>query len=160
MKFLCRNLPRAAAITCILLSGAAAGEEIKYRSMHHRTDVTWHPVGDVEGHGTGSYTRKGFAFFADGEEASHTQAGTFEYTGSNGTYYGHVTITFKDGSTIIERFEGSQDGNDLAGTSVLVKGTGRFEGIAGTGKHTCEVEPNWRTDTLNIVVCEVVITKS
>lgn len=158
MKTSAKILAMVTVATGALIASGTSAAEMKYKAMHQRTDLAWYPVGDVDGHGIGSYARLGTTVLADGEEALHEQIGTYDYTGSNGTYFGYVTHTFSDGSTILEKFEGTAADGTSAGPSMFVKGTGRFEGIAGEGKHTCKTVVS--TKTTSLISCDVVIQTS
>lgn len=96
------------------------------------------PVPDVEGHIVGVFERRGVAVSEDGEVAAyHAQASFDLIKKQGGSFQGYAQLTFKDGSTTIAKFQGTQTltpGEKLptvVGKSEYIKGTGRFQGIKG-----------------------------
>ena len=61
-------------ITALLLMPAtqARAETVKFRLVSYLTKAEWSPVGDVKGHVVGFYSRRGLAFFENGEVAKLT----------------------------------------------------------------------------------------
>jgi len=96
------------------------------------------PVSDVEGHSVGLQVRGAFYVFENGEVATSSVVVTGDFIKGSGSFMQYVTVTFADGSTIIiksqGRVGGSASGSTTAGgwKSLIIKGTGRFEGIKGT----------------------------
>lgn len=82
---------------------------------------------------------KGLVFLDNGEVAEVMGVETIHRPKESGTYRGYEVITFKDGSTIMSQFEGtnkpSEDGKyvQFEGTLTYANGTGRFAGIEGSG---------------------------
>ena len=100
------------------------------------------PVSDEEGHILGLSILQGLAFFDNGEIAKlrvHAIADTIPKKGGQAITY--QIYTFEDGSTFVGRNQrlmvADERGNFSAKvTNELIKGTGRFEGIKGTGSAT------------------------
>jgi hypothetical protein len=93
------------------------------------------PAGDLEGHTVGFMTRGSFYVFESGEVAMVNTIITGDLVKGSGPFMQYATINFEDGSTIIMKSQGSIGVAAQAtagGTSEIIKGTGRFEGIKGT----------------------------
>ncbi len=105
------------------------------------------PVSDEEGHELRLQIFQGLAFFDNGEIAklrSHIISDTMPKKSGQAITY-HI-YTFEDGSTIVARNQRlmvpDKSGNPSATvTTELIKGTGRFEGIKGTGSATAKSFP-------------------
>ncbi len=120
----------------------AGAETLKGRTATVVTKDENIPVGDQEGHILGLQTTEGLAFFENGEIAKmRIQLIYDSIRGKGGQAITYATYTFEDGSTIVARTQRlmvrDQSGTLSAKvTSELIKGTGRFEGIKGTGSAT------------------------
>lgn len=83
---------------------------------------------------------KGLVFLDNGEVAEVMGTETIHRPKGSGRYLGYEVLTFKDGSTIMSQVEGSnkpsEDGTNVQfeGTITYIQGTGRFEGIEGSGE--------------------------
>ena len=112
--------------------------KMKLRVASYLANLEWSPVGDVEGHIIGFFSRRGLVFFENGEVATYSNRGTFDSTKGHSSYVGYSLVTYEDGSTTISKFQGTSapiEGTKLKaskGTGEYIKGTGRFEGIKGT----------------------------
>ena len=73
-----------------------------------------------------------FLVFENGEVATAYQVGTGDMIKMYGPFQVYSTWTCADGSTIIIKTQGTAGGTATSGTSEIIKGTGRFEGIKGT----------------------------
>lgn len=113
-----------------------------FRVVSYLDKAEWGPVGDVEGHIIGFYSRRGLIFFENGEVATYSTHGTFDSTKGHSSYVGYGLVTYKDGSTTLSKVQGTStpiEGTKLKtgkGTGKYIKGTGRFEGIKGTLSYT------------------------
>jgi len=131
-------------IAALLLMPAtqAGAETVKFRLVTYLSKVEWSPVGDVKGHVVGFYSRRGLAFFENGEVATYSNRGWFDSTKGKSSYQGYNFYTYEDGSTTIGKVEGTltpiegTKQRSAKGTQKFIKGTGRFEGIKGSGTHT------------------------
>jgi hypothetical protein len=114
------------------------------RRVQGTAEITSVEVGDVPGHVVGVVEFKGLTFFADGEVATHTNPAMFDLTDGSGPHQGYVVHYFDDGSTSIERYQGtarlSADGKRtvVEGSFECIGGTGRFEGLKGEGTYRGE----------------------
>ena len=106
-------------------------------------------VTGVEGILIGVIDRKGLSKFENGEIATMACRGTFD---TKKGFQGYSTLTFEDGSTVVMSWKGPRDmvppGGAYGGYSApfeYVKGTGRFEGIKGSGSFSAKA-PNWDKD--------------
>ena len=106
------------------------------------------PVGDIAGHFLFSMTRRAFIVFENAEVANQRSVLTGEMTKESGASpLQYATMTFSDGSTIILKAQVMASGPGVLKptsakvTSQIVKGTGRFEGIKGTGTLTVKYFP-------------------
>ncbi len=83
---------------------------------------------------------KGLVFLDNGEVAEVMGTETIYRPKGSGRYLGYEVITFKDGSTIMSQFEGTNKPNEdgkyvqFEGTFTYTNGTGRFAGIEGSGE--------------------------
>jgi hypothetical protein len=129
-------------IAALLLMPAIQAEaktvKVKFRVVNYLAKGEWSPVGDVEGHVIGFFSRVGLVFFENGEVATYSNRGTFDSTKGHSSYVGYGLVTYEDGSTTTSKFQGTStpiEGTKLKaskGTGEYIKGTGRFEGIKGT----------------------------
>jgi hypothetical protein len=120
----------------------AGAETMKGRTATTLTKDERIAVSDEEGHVLGLQILEGLAFFENGEIAkmrAHAIYDSIQGKGAQAITYG--IYTFEDGSTIVVRTQrlmvADKSGNLSAKSTVeLIKGTGRFEGIKGTGSST------------------------
>jgi hypothetical protein len=125
----------------------ATAQTLKWKNYSYVTKTEGEPVGDVEGHTLGFATRRGFAIFENGEVATVSSVITNDMIKGSGSSLQYTTMTFADGSTIIMkvqyRVEATAPGAQTSSTSTreIIKGTGRFEGIKGTGTGTTKYLP-------------------
>jgi len=150
----------AFAFGVVLVSDALAGEKIKVqaRNVFHLTEVTSHPVEDVEGHVMILYKGEGVELLKGGELVSTLNRGYLDYIKGKGPFHGYTTSTYRDGSTIVSKWQGDatvsewkEEGSDKVlvirsgkGTNIFVGGTGRFKGIEGRGTFSyTTVTPRW-----------------
>jgi hypothetical protein len=124
-------------------------ETLNYKNYSYATKTESVPIGDVEGHSLNFSTRRGFSVFENGEVATYSSVLTGDTIKGSGPYIQYVTMTFSDGSTIIMKVQvtvtGAAPGAPVSATakrtSEIIKGTGRFEGIKGTGTGTAKYLP-------------------
>lgn len=132
MMFIILILP----ISCILfLSPEAKGEtEINWKEAFVTIESDMNPIEGHEGHFIGIMHQRGFAFYEDGETATVKAWLTFERSGPETSYSGYAVYEFLDGTTKVARLEGSGDPRGKqTGEFAFKGGTGRFEGISGSG---------------------------
>jgi hypothetical protein len=116
---------------------AMAGEKIKAHGASFMTDWKQIEVGDEDGHVIAVFKSK-LLLIDDktGEKAPSTAVHSLDMnlkTGM-GTMTGCGWTPDKDGDKIIRTFEGKPAGKGhWRGTWTYVKGTGKYEGIKGTG---------------------------
>jgi hypothetical protein len=122
----------------ILGSAIQVGAEtLNYKAYTYVTKGERVPIDDVEGHTMGFQTRKAFCVFENGEVATQNMVLYNDLTKGSGPSLMYSTLTFADGSTIIMKVQVTVE--TVAGSSAakmtreIIKGTGRFEGIKGTG---------------------------
>jgi hypothetical protein len=106
-------------------------------------------VTGIEGVVIGVMDRKGLSTFENGDIATTECRGTFD---SKKGFQGYSTLTFEDDSTVLVSWKGPSSmvppGGTYGGYSVpfeYVNGTGRFEGIKGSGTFSAKA-PNWDKD--------------
>jgi hypothetical protein len=120
-------------------------------------------VGDVEGHTLILSTRNGFCVLENGEVATQITAMIGDFINQFGSTTAYHTLTFADGSTIISKAIGGIE-KTAAGPSAsrgareIIKGTGRFEGIKGTGTGTSKFLPIQKGETIPKAIGEVTLT--
>lgn len=117
---------------------ATAPQTLQVEATSYSVSSQWLPVGDEAGHVIGMAQREGAAVLS-GETATYSTVSTFDARrGSKmGTSQGYSKFTFEDGSVILFSWTAEmtreQDGLPAnQGQGIIIKGTGRFEGIAGT----------------------------
>ncbi len=131
----------------IVTKAGAETMNCKLVSMIEKVEMV--KVGDIEGVFIGVMDRKGLSVFENGDIATTTCRGTFD---TKKGFQGYSALTFEDGSTIVVAWKGPTSrvppGGKFGGYSFTfeyAKGTGRFEGIKGSGTFT-EKKPNWDKD--------------
>jgi hypothetical protein len=99
------------------------------------------PVADAEGHWVGYGVRGSFLVFENGEVA-YSEAVIFrDWMKTAGTISQYSTIKFQDGSTITTKTQGTTGVGTAGMTTEIIKGTGRFQGIKGTGASKAKYFP-------------------
>ncbi len=122
-------------------------ETLSYKFFFPVTQREMIPIGDVEGHGVGFLVRQGAVFLEKGEMAWGKAVVLFDIIKGAGPFDQYSTLTFQDGSTIITRTKGISEASPAGvsraatWTGEIIKGTGRFEGITGTGTSTAKMLP-------------------
>ena len=127
-------------------------ETMKCRTAGVVTKDETLPVGFEEGHVLGLQITEGLALFENGEIATYRSTLVYDrydrvVPGKSSQAIGYTIFTFKDGATIVQRFQRLQGSDKTVPAQVaseLIKGTGRFEGIkgsiSGTSKRAPEVK--------------------
>jgi len=124
-----------------------SAETLKFKSYTYVTKAESFPVGDVDGHTVGFTIRRAFLVFENGEVATQKSVSTSDAIKGSGASLTYQNITFSDGSTIIIKAVGAVTGTDpmvytaIKMTREIIKGTGRFAGIKGTGTTTVKYFP-------------------
>lgn len=134
---------------CLLMSVPLAGAEnvtVKGRAVYHVAKVEAIEVGDVPGHVVGVMEMKGLFFHEDGEIGLFSNWIMFDLTNGIGTVLqGYALQTFEDGSTQVQKFQGTITVAEAGAFGIIgllegpfewIKGTGRFEGIKGGGSYS------------------------
>jgi hypothetical protein len=131
----------------ILASVIQAGaESLKFKFYSYVTQDESLPVGDVEGHMLSLSTRRAFCILENGEIATEVAVMTRDLVKGSGASIQYRTMTFADGSTIMVKAQTTVE-ETAAGartaktTREIIKGTGRFEGIKGTGTSAAKYLP-------------------
>jgi hypothetical protein len=129
------------AISAWMLGSAmqASAETLNYKAyvwMNREERVV---VDEAEGHFVSLAQRGGFYACDNGEIATIQRVSFNDQTKGAGTATIYETIKFADGSTIMLRGQSAQSRTGGATTSSeasseILKGTGRFAGIKGTGR--------------------------
>ena len=135
--------------TWVLGSVTRAGAEtMNYKLYTYVVKAESVPVGDVDGHYLYSMTRRSFLVFENGEVATERGVLTGDQTKESGaSFLRYTIITFSDGSTIVIKSQGTAAGPGVLTptaakrTDEIIRGTGRFEGIKGTGTITIKFLP-------------------
>ena len=118
-----------------------SAETLKFKVYAYETKAESVPVDDVEGHTLNLRTRRAFCILENGEVATQSAVMLGDFIKQSGSIIAYQTITFADGSTIITKAQGSIGPSASRGTREIIKGTGRFEGIKGTGTGTSKFFP-------------------
>ena len=118
----------------VLESAIQVGAEtLNYKTYTYVTKAESIPVGDVDGHTMNLYIRRAFIVFENGEVATQISVITSDWIKGSGPGLQYNTMTFSDGSTIIMKVQTTRTPTSSKLTREIIKGTGRFEGIRGTG---------------------------
>jgi hypothetical protein len=126
-------------ISAWVLGSAAPGqaEDLKCKLISMYTKVETNKIDDQEGHIIGIYERKGLMVHENGEVANELNRGVFDSVKGVSKYQGYCLQTFKDGSTMMMKHQGTINKGQIVEASFeFIKGTGRFEGIKGRGTYT------------------------
>jgi len=116
----------------------AEAETLNFKIYTYKIKEERIPIGDVEGHTMSISLRGAFLVLENGEVATQRSVITDDQIKGSGSALQYTTMTFADGSTIIMKVQVTMEGT-VAGSSAaritreIIKGTGRFEGIKGTG---------------------------
>lgn len=117
----------------------AQSKTIKYKVSCYLVHFELLPVPDAEGHILTIFSRKGLAFFENGEVATFTNWGTQDITKGKGDGNGYVLFGFDDNSSFMGKFQCAMEPApkglvSFNCTGDYIKGAGRFDGIKGTYK--------------------------
>jgi hypothetical protein len=119
----------------------AGAETMKFKVYSYATQEQSVPVGDVEGHTLNLSVRRSFCILENGEVATQIAVILGDFNKQSNAIVSYQTITFSDGSTIITKAQGSIGPSAQRGTREIIKGTGRFKGIKGTGTGAAKFLP-------------------
>ena len=126
-------------ISAWVLGSAAPAQaaDLKCKLISMGTKVETNKIDDQEGHIIGIFERKGLMVHENGEVANELNKGFFDSVKGVSKYQGYCLQTFKDGSTMMMKHQGTINKGQIADASFeFIKGTGRFEGIKGRGTYT------------------------
>jgi len=119
--------------------------ETKWRVSSYLVHMESLPVGDMEGHAVGIFSRRGLAFFETGEVGIFQNWGTLDIMPGETSFQNcaqyTALYTFDDGSTMVLKGQATSEPGPKGlplykGEGEFTKGTGRFEGIKGTASFT------------------------
>ena len=122
-------------------STSANAETMKFKIYNWQTKIEDIPVGDAEGHSVGVELRSAFYVFENGELANTKIVSSYDLVKAAGAYKNYITMNFEDGSIIIVKSEGMVGVPSAEFKSEIIKGTGRFQGIKGTGTSKAKYLP-------------------
>jgi len=122
-------------------AGQAGAETMNFKFYTWSIKGDWTPVADVEGHAVGYGVRGSFVVLENGEVAYSEAVILRDWKKTEGTISQDSTIKFQDGSTIITKSQGTTGVGTSGLTTEIIKGTGRFEGIKGTGTSKAKYFP-------------------
>ena len=144
----------------VLGSAVQAGAEtLKFKVYSYETKAESVPVDDVEGHTLNIRTRRAFCILENGEVATQIAVYLGDFIKKqSGSIISYQTITFSDGSTIITKAQGSIGPSASRGTREIIKGTGRFEGIKGTGTGASKFLPVEKGEAGPKAIGELILT--
>jgi hypothetical protein len=117
----------------------------KAREFGHISTLHVMEVGDVPGHNIAVVEQVGLLSDDAGRIATASAKFTIDLINGSGKFQGYELVTYEDGSTWY-KFEGTvtahPDGSGRSeGTSEIIKGTGQWEGIQGSGSWTSRTFP-------------------
>jgi hypothetical protein len=121
----------------LMIDCAVAGEKVTWHGTSFNTDWKQIEVGDEPGHVLAVYSSKQlYVNDKTGEKHVSTTVNTIDInmkTGQ-GTASGYGVSVYEDGDKIIRTHEGKPVGKgQWAGTYRYIRGTGKYEGIKGSG---------------------------
>ena len=132
-----RVLPAVAVLLLLLPAHPSfAGEEreIAWREAFVTVEAKLERIEGHDGYAVGLMRQRGFAFYDDGDLATVNAWITFERSGAETHYRGYAVYRFPDGATKVGRFTGGGDpAGRQTGEFILEAGTGRYQGIVGSG---------------------------
>ena len=127
----------------------AGAETMNFKLVGMLEKMEMVKVSNIKGVVIGLIDRKGLSMFENGDIATMACRGTFD---SKKGFQGYSSLAFEDGSTIVLSWKGPTSrvppGGKFGGYAAAfnyAKGTGRFEGIKGSGTFTAKV-PHWDKD--------------
>jgi hypothetical protein len=130
----------SAALCSLSVSGALAGETLKYRVTYHVTLVASQDIGDVPGHAFGISRATGLAMLPDGDTAKTQFVAGLNFTNGSGPVVVYGSINYSDGSELWLRNDVQStmkgDRAELRGRVRIIGGKGRFAGATGDGELT------------------------
>ena len=115
---------------------------MKCRETGYAAKLNVIEVDDVPGHIIGVGEFPGVWSCDDGSVATASTKDMFDYVKGSGKIHGYSTATFEDGSILCITYQGTAAPEANGKTSrwearcEFIKGTGRFEGIQGSGSFT------------------------
>jgi len=129
----------AMLVVLIWLLGSAiqvGAETLRFKVSNYQTQSEVIQVGDMEGHAIIVATRRGLAFFENGDVATYTNWAMFDSVKGKSAMDAYTMLTFGDASTIVYKMKGIWEavpgGFPVGkGTGEFTKGTGKYEGIKG-----------------------------
>ena len=133
--------------------------KFKCRIVSQITNIHVIKVGDVEGHIIAILERRGLCFL-NGEVGSYVNWVRSDSIKGKGTHVGYNRITYEDGSTTDAKFEGTSaplEGRRYTGkgTFTYTGGSGRFEGIKGSGSYTFKtITPYTKDETKSDIIVD------
>src|SRR5512137_2463202 len=95
-------------------------ETMNYKAYSWVAKGDMYPVGDKEGHAVGSVVRGTFYAFDNGEVATATVVGTFDFIKGAGPFTNYVTMNFEDGSIIMIKTQATFAGGPSGWTSEII----------------------------------------
>jgi hypothetical protein len=116
-------------------------ETMNYKFYTYSIKGDWVSIPDVEGHAVGYGVRGSFMVFENGEVATAEAVILRDWIKTAGTISQYSTIKFQDGSTIVTKTQGTTAVGTAGMTTEIIKGTGRFQGIKGTGASKAKYFP-------------------
>ena len=125
----------------------AGAEDMNFNLVSMFDKIEMVKVTETEGVVIGVVDRKGLSIFDNGEIATTNCRGTFD---TKKGFQGYSSLIFEDGSKLVLSWEGPTSQSQPAGGKYnqygiaveFVEGTGRFEGIKGSGTYTGKA-PQW-----------------
>ncbi len=125
----------------------AMAETMNYKYFNHLTKIEVKSIPNAEGHTVSLWEREGVIILESGELAWSKTIGFTDFIKGAGTIITYTTLTFQDGSTIMQHRKGTV-GATSAGvsssakqTGEIIHGTGRFQGIKGTMTTSAKLLP-------------------
>jgi hypothetical protein len=140
-----------AGLLIAISEGFAETRNLKF--VDRVTKMEFLPIPDVEGHTVGMAVFEGVAIFNDGELGWRKGIIIFDSPKFGaGPVTQYLTTTFPDGSSTTSYFKATGTGDPSAkGSFEITHGTGRFQGVKGTGTFSAKFFPadkgevGWKT---------------
>ena len=139
----------------------AMAKTVKFKgrviSQTHKLHVI--KVGDVEGHIITIFQRRGL-HFSNGEVGSYVNWATSDTIKGKGKFEGYNRVTYEDGSSTDAMFQGTSEPLEGSrstgkGTFSYIGGSGRFEGIKGSGSFTYRtITPYTKDETKSDIIVD------
>jgi hypothetical protein len=140
-----------AILTALLIASPAFAEKVTANGMLTNTQAVTFTVGDKPGHQI--YLTKMEGMVQSAGVLNNARYEITDLSDTAGQSGGYKTFTLPDGSKIFAKYEVTEPGDKPKGKITFTGGTGKYEGITGTGTYSAKFTDQTYTslrDTLEL----------